>query len=85
MIVSRLSTAALATAFILATVGAASAQDSPRVQNACSGDARRLCPKQKLGSSEMRYCMEANAQRLSRGCVKALEDDGIVPRGMLRR
>jgi hypothetical protein len=77
-------TTALAAVLLLATAGIAAA-NSPRVQNACVGDARRLCPNQKLGSAEMRYCMEANATRLSRTCVKALEDDGIVPRGMLRR
>lgn len=63
----------------------AAAQFSPRVRNNCTGDAQRLCPKHKLGTAEMRYCMEAKARSLSSGCVRALEDDGIVPRGALRR
>ncbi len=58
---------------------------SPRVRKGCTGDAKRLCPKHKLGSPEMRYCMEANARALSSECVRALEDDGIAPRGYLRR
>ncbi len=29
----------------------------------------------------MRYCMEAKFRNVSRDCVIALEDDGLVPRG----
>ncbi len=57
---------------------------SRRVRMACSGDAQRLCPREKKDSAEMRYCMEAKGRQLSRNCVRALEDDGIVPRGYFK-
>lgn len=57
---------------------------SKKVRNACTPDAKRLCPNNKLGSSEMRYCMEANGRKISRPCIQALEDDGIVPRGYFK-
>jgi hypothetical protein len=73
-------------AFALGFAVPASAQDvSKRARQACSGDAKRLCPKQKYGTEEMRYCMEANGRNLSRGCISALEDDGTIPRGHFRR
>ena len=56
-------------------------EDSPAVRRACSGDAHRLCPKTKMGTPEMRYCMEAKQSYLSRGCGRALEDAGVAPRG----
>ena len=58
---------------------------SAKVKNACNADARRLCPQYKLGSSEMRYCMESRGRSLSHGCISALEDEGIVSRGTLAR
>jgi hypothetical protein len=84
MTVTR-SAIVFATAFVCLTTVASAESYSSRVRNACTGDAQRLCPKQKLGSSEMRYCMEARARSLSSGCVRALEDDGQIPRGFLRR
>jgi hypothetical protein len=33
----------------------------------------------------MRYCMEAKFRAVSRDCVLALEDDGLVARGTHRR
>ncbi len=63
----------------------ASADFTPRVRAACAADAKRLCPKDKLGSSEMRYCMEAKGRSLSSGCVRVLEDEGTIPRGHFRR
>jgi hypothetical protein len=73
-------------ALALGFAAPASAQDvSKRSRQACSGDAKRLCPQQKYGTEEMRYCMEAKGRSLSRGCVAALEDDGTIPRGHFRR
>jgi hypothetical protein len=60
---------------------AAVAEVSTKVQNACTPDARRLCPEHSLGSEEMRYCMEAKFKNISKDCVLALEDDGLVARG----
>jgi hypothetical protein len=54
---------------------------SIKVQNACIPDAQRLCPQHMLGSEEMRYCMEAKFKSISRDCVLALEDEGLVARG----
>lgn len=54
---------------------------SERVRTMCTPDALRLCPEHPLGSSEMRYCMEAKQRSISRDCQVALEDDGLVPRG----
>jgi hypothetical protein len=85
MTVSRKALSLIAAGLVALSAVPASAEYSPRVRNACSGDAQRLCPKQKPGSNEMRYCMEARASSLSRGCVRALEDEGLVPRGYLRR
>jgi hypothetical protein len=62
----------------------AQASYSRNVRINCTADSRRLCPAYKLGSNEMRVCMEAKARLLSRQCVRALEDEGLVPRGMLR-
>lgn len=54
---------------------------SQRVKNMCTPDAERLCPQHPLGSEQMRYCMEAKFSNISRDCVKALEDDGLVSPG----
>jgi hypothetical protein len=68
-----------------ASVPAASATAFPRnVRAACMGDARRLCPKHRLGSAEMGQCMEANGLQLSYRCLRALETAGLVPLGLSR-
>lgn len=83
-------TRALSAALVFSAVlvsGLAPAEAEPssrRVRQACSGDAQRLCPREKKDSAEMRYCMEAKGRQLSRNCVRALEDDGIVPRGYFK-
>jgi hypothetical protein len=72
-------------AALIASQSAAEAESSSkRVRQACSSDAHRLCPREKKDSPEMRYCMEAKGRQLSRSCVRALEDDGIVPRGYFK-
>lgn len=72
-------------AALLAGAGTANAEESSRqVRRACTGDYKRLCPREKPDSPEMRYCMEAKGRMLSRGCVRALEDDGIIPRGYFK-
>lgn len=78
---------ALAGSLVIAAVpvDTAEATTSKKVRRACAADAKRLCPRNKFESPELRYCMEAKARNLSSGCVRALEDDGVVPRGMLRR
>jgi hypothetical protein len=58
---------------------------SAKVRRACSSDVKRLCPKHKFDTPELRYCMEAKSRQISNKCVRALEDDGIIPRRGLRR
>jgi hypothetical protein len=80
-----LAASAVLCAGVLAFTGSAEAEPSSRrVRLACTGDAQRLCPREKKDSAEMRYCMEAKGRQLSRGCVRALEDDGVVPRGYFK-
>jgi hypothetical protein len=69
----------IATLAVLA--GAVEAGVSKRVKTACSGDAKRHCSAHKPGSPAMEYCMEAKGKYLSRECKRALEDDGVIPRG----
>ena len=71
-------------ALITGQTAAEAESSSRRVRQACSSDAQRLCPREKKDSAEMRYCMEAKGRQLSRNCVRALEDDGIVPRGYFK-
>lgn len=63
------------------------AEDSfpPKVERACGGDARRLCPSDRPGTPGMRYCMEAKQNYFSKNCKRALEDSGIAPRGHFTR
>jgi hypothetical protein len=72
---------AAAAVMILASSAAVAQDYSSRVREQCSPDARRLCPNQTLGTAEMQYCLQAHFKNISRDCVMALEDDGIVPRG----
>jgi hypothetical protein len=79
-----ISSAALAAGLVIFQAPAEAESSSRRVRQACSGDAHRLCPREKKDSPEMRYCMEAKGRQLSRGCVRALEDDGVIPRGYFK-
>jgi hypothetical protein len=85
-VLSRLLSLSTATMIVFAGVTASEANaQSARVRNACTADARRLCPQYSSGSSEMRYCMEARGRSLSHGCMSALEAEGIIPRGTLAK
>lgn len=76
---------ALAIAVVLPVLAAAPVSAaSRRVEQSCVGDVHRLCPREKKDSPALRYCMEAKQNSLSRGCVRALEDAGEVPRGYLK-
>ena len=72
---------ALAAVAVAAMVVPAAADTPRRVRSACAGDAQRLCPREKPNSPEMEYCMEAKGRQLSRQCIRALEDEGMIPRG----
>lgn len=78
--------AVAAGALLLAATSVARADSYPSaVRNACTPDAKRLCPAYKLGTPEMRSCMEGRYQSFSRSCLIALEDAGYVPRGTVNR
>lgn len=51
---------------------------SQKVKKACVGDYKRLCPKYKVGSPQLRACMEAKQSEISSKCVQALIDSGEV-------
>lgn len=55
------------------------------VKVACSGDYKRFCGRYKIGTSKLNQCMRSNGKRLSRVCIRALVDNGMVPRRLLRR
>lgn len=53
---------------------------SAKVKKACAGDYKRLCPRYKVGSAQLRACMEAKQAEISSKCVQALIDSGEVYR-----
>ena len=63
----------------------ASAQKvAAQVKRACAGDYKKLCPQYKVGSPQLRACMEAKQNSLSMGCVSALIDSGEASRSARR-
>ena len=58
---------------------------SDTVNDRCSNDYHAYCRQHALGSTELRYCFEANRNKLSQACVNALVDAGEVPRKYLGR
>ncbi len=63
----------------LSTVADAAAF-SRKVQLACRGDYKRLCPHYKVGSPQLRACMEAKSSEISSNCISTLIDEGVVGR-----
>ncbi|CAN0466018.1 unnamed protein product, partial [Phaeothamnion confervicola] len=63
----------------------ASAAITAKVKKACAGDYKRLCPTYKVGSPQLRACMEAKQFEISSNCVSALIDAGEVGRSQARR
>lgn len=53
---------------------------SAQVKKACQGDYKRLCPTYKVGSPQLRACMEAKQAEISSRCVDALIASGEVNR-----
>ncbi len=58
---------------------------SSATQNACRIDYKKLCPSYKLGSSDLRYCMESQAHSISERCIRAAVDNGDLPRSKARQ
>ena len=67
------------------TAGDGQAAYSKRVQVACKGDYKRLCPSYKAGSLQLRACMEARASEISSGCIDALIDSGEIYKQRVKR
>jgi len=63
---------------LLASATAVSAY-SIEVRDECRADYFEYCSDFEVGSPQLRHCMEAEHNRLSRGCIVALEQDGDVP------
>jgi hypothetical protein len=59
---------------------ASNAANDRRVHRACRNDYKRLCPRYKLSSPQLRACMEANASEISSDCISALIETGAVNR-----
>jgi hypothetical protein len=63
----------------------AQASVSSKVKKSCTGDYKRLCPRYKVGSPQLRACMEAKSSEISSACINALIDSGEVNRSSSRR
>ena len=80
VIVSRLQLvrAAAIMAIAFGSVAPAQAAITEKVKKACKGDYQRLCPGYKIGSSQLRACMEAKQNDITWNCVQELIDAGEV-------
>jgi hypothetical protein len=80
-----LAAGACAAAVILATgLSSRAAQAwSDEIVNACTGDYLTYCKQHNPEGPEVRYCMEAHRNQLSKQCIKALVDAGEVPKKYL--
>ena len=71
---------ALAIGFgVLVLVGADDAAAySSRVKSACKTDFYKFCPSYKLDSPQLRDCMVSAGGNISRRCIDALADFGVI-------
>jgi hypothetical protein len=58
---------------------------SLRTKLACVNDFRAYCSAHKVGSPELRQCMNTNGARLSPKCVRALIADGEISEAEVAR
>ena len=63
----------------------AGAAITEKVKRACTGDYKRLCPSYKVGSNQLRACMEAKHGDLSSTCRDALIAAGEYKQSSSRR
>jgi hypothetical protein len=84
-LINIVSAFAVATGALLAMPGAASAQVSANVRNACMGDYFEYCAGMEVGSQELRRCFNRNGAKLSAGCVTALVGAGEVSQSEVNR
>lgn len=76
-------TTAVASAAMAASIFGALAYDE-KVEKDCGDDYLAYCSKHAPESAELRYCMEAHRDQLSKQCVKSLVEAGLVPRKYLK-
>ena len=79
----RVSFAALATLLMSGALNPTYAVSSA-TQRSCKSDYKKLCPSYKVGSSELRYCMESQARSISGTCIRAAVDNGDLSRSKAR-
>ena len=86
-VISKMRFAGLAVAcgLVILLPASADAAITAHVKKACASDYKRLCPKYKVGSTQLRACMEAKQFEISSRCVEALIDSGEVDRSRRRR
>ena len=78
------SCAGAVVALLLVGATAAHAVDES-VKQFCTDDYMAYCSQHAPESTEVRYCMEAHRNELSKQCVKALVDAGEVPKKYLSK
>lgn len=82
----RLAWAVVALAVPLVCGGTTfAAQPSKKVKSACASDYKRLCPNYKVGTPQLRACMESYQSDISQRCIDALVDSGEVDGRRARR
>lgn len=74
------------TILVLSLVGPTAALAySTKVEDRCRDDYFRLCPTYPLHSASLRLCMESKHKQITRPCINALIDEGLVDRRRLKR
>jgi hypothetical protein len=83
----RLARATTVAAAMLALLTVEATAYSKKVENACRGDYNTHCPAYKEGSAALRQCITLAGKRgnLSKRCLDALTDAGMVPRKYLKK
>jgi len=56
-----------------------------RVNAACENDYYRFCSAYAVGSTSLNACMEASRRYLTKRCIDALVEAGLVPRKYLTK
>ncbi len=76
--------AAVTTLLVAGLAGSGAARAwSDDIIKSCTEDYFAYCKEHSPESSELRYCMEAHRNQISKQCVKALVDAGEVPKKFL--
>ena len=74
-----------AACFFLAATAPQALAYSARVNAACENDYYRFCSAYAVGSTSLNACMEASRRSLTKRCIDALVEAGLVPRKYLMR